>query len=133
MKYYIDTNIIIYLLKGLYPNILSRFNEVPSFLISIPDIVIAEIEYGARKSKNYDKTINIYNSFIERFEIERFDEKACKEYGIIRSQLEKKGELIGPNDLIIASIVKANKGILVTHNVKEFSKVDGLLIEDWCE
>ena len=132
MKYYLDTNIIIYLLKGLYPNILSRFNETPSFLISIPDIVIGEIEYGARKSIKYEKTITLYNSFIDRFEIAHFDRKAMKEYGFIRSQLEKKGQLIGPNDLIIASIVKANMGVLVTHNVKEFSKVDGLLIEDWC-
>lgn len=132
MKYYIDTNIIIYLLKGLYPNILSHFNQVPSFLISIPDIVIGEIEYGARKSKNYEKTINIYNSFIDRFEIAHFDSNAIREYGVIRSQLEKNGNLIGSNDLIIASIVKANKGVLITHNVKEFSKVDGLLIEDWC-
>lgn len=133
MSYYIDTNIIIYILKGSYPKIIEHFNKIPSYSILIPDIVVAEIEYGARKSVNYEKTISLYNSFINRFEIAHFDKAAISEYGLIRNQLEKGGELIGPNDLIIASITKANKGTLVTHNTREFSKVDGLLIEDWCE
>ena len=133
MKYYLDTNIIIYAIKNEYPNIIKHFTKVPSSSIVIPSIVLAEIEYGAKKSKNYQKTIDIYNSFTGIFHTANLNKQAIKEYGIIRSELEKKGSLIGSNDLLIAAIVKAEDGILITHNVKEFSRVDGLRIEDWTE
>lgn len=97
----------------------------------IPEIVLAEIEYGARKSNNYNKTIKKYNEFTDYFDIAYFDKNAAISYGIIRSELEKIGKQIGPNDLIIASIVQANEGILVTHNTKEFERIKELKIEDW--
>ena len=131
MKYYLDTNIIIYALKNEYPNIKNHFLKVPSSSIVIPNIVLAEIEYGARKSKNYKKTIDVYNQFTNTFEMAEFSIKAVKEYGNIRKDLEKQGKIIGPNDLIIAAIVKSEDGILVTHNTNEFSRVKGLKIEDW--
>lgn len=131
MKYYLDTNIIIYAMKNEYPNIKNHFLKVPSSSIVIPNIVLAEIEYGARKSKNYKKTIDVYNQFTNTFEMAEFSIKAVKEYGNIRKDLEKQGKIIGPNDLIIAAIVKSEDGILVTHNTNEFSRVKGLKIEDW--
>lgn len=131
MKYYLDTNIIIYAMKNEYPNIKNHFLKVPSSSIVIPNIVLAEIEYGARKSKNYKKTIDVYNQFTNTFEMAEFSIKAVKEYGNIRKDLEKQGKIIGPNDLIIAAIVKSEDGILVTHNTNEFSRVKGLNIEDW--
>ena len=131
MKYYLDTNIIIYAMKNEYPNIKNHFLKVPSSSIVIPNTVLAEIEYGARKSKNYKKTIDVYNQFTNVFEMAEFSIKAVKEYGNIRKDLEKQGKIIGPNDLIIAAIVKSEDGILVTHNTNEFSRVKGLNIEDW--
>ena len=131
MKYYLDTNIIIYAMKNEYPNIKNHFLKVPSSSIVIPNIVLAEIEYGARKSKNYKKTIDVYNQFTNTYEMAEFSIKAVKEYGNIRKDLEKQGKIIGPNDLIIAAIVKSEDGILVTHNTNEFSRVKGLNIEDW--
>lgn len=131
MNYFLDTNIIIYALKGVYPAIEEHFASVPSQSIVIPTIVLAEIEYGARKSKNYSATINKYNQFTSVFEKVPFSQKASEYYGIIRSQLEKKGELIGPNDLLIASIVLAEDGILVTNNTKEFNRIEGLRQENW--
>ena len=131
MKYYLDTNIIIYAMKNEYPNIKNHFLKVPSSSIVIPNIVLAEIEYGARKSKNYKKTIDVYNQFTNVFEMAEFSMKAVKEYGNIRKDLEKQGKVIGPNDLIIAAIVKSEGGTLVTHNINEFSRVKGLKIEDW--
>jgi tRNA(fMet)-specific endonuclease VapC len=62
-----------------------------------------------------------------------FDDSAAEVYGEIRSSLEKKSRIIGPNDLIIASIAKANDLILITHNGKEFNRVEGLTVEDWQE
>lgn len=133
MNYFLDTNIIIYALKNSYSKIKDHFLQVPSTSIVIPSIVLAEIEYGARKCKDYQKTIQKYQAFTGNFISVSFDDKAIKEYGLIRSSLEKKGEVIGANDLMIAAIVKASNGILITHNTKEFSKIEGLRIEDWCE
>lgn len=131
MKYYLDTNTIIYAIKGTYPSLVEHFKNVPKESIVIPEIVLAEIEYGARKSNNYNKTIKKYNEFTDYFDIAYFDKNAAISYGIIRSELEKIGKQIGPNDLIIASIAQASEGILVTHNTKEFERIKELKIEDW--
>ena len=131
MKYFLDTNTIIYAIKGTYSPIKEHFKNVPMESIVIPNIVIAEIEFGAYKSSNYKKTLELYTKFINSFDKIGFSESAAKMYGKIRLDLEKKGNLIGPNDLIIASIVLSENGILVTHNVKEFSQVKNLNIEDW--
>ncbi len=131
MKYHLDTNIIIYALKGTYKEIENHFRSIPFESIVIPRIVVAEIEYGAKKSKNYKQTIEKYNEFINHFEIIDFDEKASRKFGDIRWTLEQEGKQIGPYDLIIASTVLANEGVLVTHNTKEFERIKGLKIEDW--
>ena len=77
------------------------------------------------------KTLSKQNLFLDKFVSLHFDDKSAKLYGIIRANLEKKGTPIGPNDLLIASIAMANNLILVTHNTKEFLRIDGLLFEDW--
>ena len=122
-KYYLDTNIIIYAIKGTYPNMVEDFKKISRESIVIPEIVLAEIEYGARKSNNYNKTIKKYNEFTQYFDTAFFNKGTSNTYGIIRSELEKKDTPIGPNDLIITSIVLANDGILITHNTKEFERV----------
>ena len=132
MMYYLDTNIIIYALKNQFPSIKEHFLQTPSTCIVVPSVVLAEIEYGARKSNDYNKTIALYNAFTKSFQTVSFNQKSVLEYGLIRSNLERKGQTIGQNDLLIASIVKSNNGILVTHNTKEFERVDDLKIEDWC-
>lgn len=131
MKYFLDTNIVIYALNGKYPAIEHHFASVASQSIVIPTIVLAEIEYGARKSKNYANTIQKYNKFTSVFNTVSFSTKASEYYGRIRSELDAKGQMIGPNDLIIASIVLAENGILVTNNEKEFSRIDGLQLDNW--
>jgi len=72
-----------------------------------------------------------HNRFLEPFEVISFDDGSSVVYAKIRAALEKKGKVIGPNDLIIAATVISHKGILITHNIKEFSKISGLQIEDW--
>ncbi len=133
MKYFLDTNIIIYAVKGTYPKLIEHFENVPSFNIFIPSIVKAELEYGAKKSKDYKKAINIYNKFLDIYNIIPFTEEETIIYGDIRSKLEKSGSVIGGNDMLIASIVKSHDGVLVTHNKKEFERIEGLRIEDWTE
>ena len=133
MKYYLDTNTIIYFIKGKYPALVHHFANVPRQSILIPEIVAAEIEYGAQKSTDYKQTIARYKLFTDAFEKVAFTSKATVIYGKVRADLEKSGTPIGPNDLIIAATVMAEDGILVTHNVKEFSRIKGLQVEDWTE
>ena len=131
MKYYLDTNIIIYALNGKYPAILPHFEQVPSMAIVIPTVVLAEIECGARKSFDYEKTIQLYRKFMHPFDVAPFTRHAAECYGRIRADLEAKGQIIGTNDLLIAATVMAENGVLVTHNTREFSRISGLAVEDW--
>jgi tRNA(fMet)-specific endonuclease VapC len=96
-------------------------------------VVKAELFYGAMKSANPEKTLAKQQRFINRFTSLPFDDKAVETYGRIRAQLEKLGTPIGPNDLLIAAIAVANHVTLVTHNTREFSRIEGLEIEDWEE
>ena len=100
-------------------------------MLKIPAIVAAELIHGAEKSANPTKSIEQVKKFLMPFEIASFDIVAAYSYGKIRSSLEKRGEIIGPNDLIIAATVLSQNGILVTNNSKEFTRVENLAIEDW--
>jgi tRNA(fMet)-specific endonuclease VapC len=131
MKYYLDTNIIIYALNGKYPAIRPHFEQVPAMAIVLPSAALAEIEYGARKSRDYEKTIQLYRKFMHPFDVAPFTRHAAECYGRIRADLEAKGQIIGANDLLIAATVMAENGVLVTHNTREFSRISGLAVEDW--
>ncbi|MBN1696240.1 MAG: type II toxin-antitoxin system VapC family toxin [Spirochaetales bacterium] len=133
MKYFLDTNICIYALKSIFPQIQTNMEKKHPSDIAIPAIVKAELYYGAQKSLYREKVIKALDSFLKPFFILPFDDNASLWYAKIRAGLEKKGNIIGPNDLIIASCAMAYGGILVTHNIKEFQKVDGLYLEDWTD
>jgi tRNA(fMet)-specific endonuclease VapC len=129
--YFLDTNTCIYFLKGTYKSILEEFKKRKPEEIKISSIVKAELLLGVEKSKQKDKNLKVYTKFLEPFEIVSFDDQAAVSYAKIRATLEKKGKIIGPNDLVIAATVMANKGVLVSHNTKEFKQVSGLILEDW--
>lgn len=132
MNYFLDTNIIIYALKDPNSKVWGKLKKTPSMCISIPDIVLAEIEYGCRKSNNYKKNKEQYDKFTLSFNSYPFCGRKTREaYGKIRSDLEKIGKPIGNNDALIAATVISEGGILVTHNTKEFSRIKDLKIEDW--
>ncbi len=99
--------------------------------IKIPSIVKAELLYGAEKSDKKKDNLQRINDFLEPFEIVSFDSNSAIVYSLIRSSLEYKGKIIGPNDYIIASIVLSNNGILITNNTKEFMRVKNLKVENW--
>lgn len=94
-------------------------------------MVKAEMFYGAAKSQNPERSLERQLTFLNQFVSLYFDDQAASVYSIIRTRLEKSGTPIGPNDLLIASIAVANNLVLVTHNISEFSRVEGLQIEDW--
>jgi len=131
MKYLLDTNTCIIYLNGRSTNIKNNFllhNPSDIFLCSI---VKAELLYGAMKSQKKYENIEKLKIFFERFESLSFDDNASMIYGRIRANLEKSGNIIGPNDLLIASIALAYNMTLVTNNTKEFKRVENLEIEDW--
>ena len=131
MKYFLDTNIISYIIKGKYPKIIEHLKRIPAQSIVIPSIVKAELEFGARNAGMYEKIIVPYMTFLEPFDVKDFDSDASFYYGLIRQELSEKGTPIGPNDLLIASTVMAHNGTLITHNTKEFTRIDDLRVEDW--
>jgi tRNA(fMet)-specific endonuclease VapC len=128
--YFLDSNICIYYLKGRYPYLNEKLLSVSPSRIKIPAIVEAEILVNVEKSGK-NKTRELWENFFETFESVAFNKTASGKYAIIRAYLEKRGTVIGPNDLIIGATVLANNGILVTHNTKEFKRVPNLIIEDW--
>ena len=131
MKYYLDTNIYVYLIDKRSENIFRKINKIDGDNIKIPSIVAAEILHGAEKSAKVEFNIKRAKEFMSDYEIVAFDEKAAEYYAKIRANLERKGAVIGNNDMFIAATVIANNGILVTHNTREFERIDGLILEDW--
>jgi len=131
MTYLLDTNTCIYFLNKSSERIVSQFKKFSPSEILLPSITVAELFYGAEKSKAKKRNQAIIKDFVSVFEIVSFDEKCCEIYGNIRAVLEKSGVPIGPMDLLIASISLANNCILVTNNVKEFSRIKRLKTENW--
>ena len=131
MNYYLDTNVCIYFLTGKYPPLLKKILSFHPGDIKIPAVVKAELMHGVEKSARRDENLIKINSFLTPFDIVPFDGEAAIAYGIIKASLERRGMLIGPNDIMIAATALANNAVLVTHNVDEFSRVEGLRTEDW--
>jgi tRNA(fMet)-specific endonuclease VapC len=94
-------------------------------------VVKAELFYGALKSRNPVTNLAKQRRFLGRFVSLPFDDLAAEAYGRIRARLEQAGQLIGPNDLLIAAIAVAHQVMLVTHNTREFQRVEGLQVDDW--
>lgn len=133
MTYSLDTNTCIYFLKGTYPSIKARLLARRPDELRIPTMVAAELRFDARRSARRAENELRVEEFLAQFEMVPFDEGASQQYAVIRTELEGQGLPIGPNDLVIAATVKATGGVLVTHNTREFSRVSGLMIEDWVE
>lgn len=131
MTYLLDTNSCIKYLNGTSENIKRKLESKQRQDIVVCSIVKAELFYGAQKSAKPTENLKKVHKFIDRFVSLAFDDKASEKYGEIRSDLEKAGTPIGPNDLLIASIALANNVTLVTHNTREFKRVKGLKTEDW--
>ncbi len=131
--FYLDSNICIYYLNGRYRSIQNHLEGLRSDQIRIPAIVKAELLTVAYKSLRRERNMMLLNSFLKTFRIEPFEDRMTFSYADIRCDLEKAGMRIGPNDLIIASTVLYNNGILVTNNTREFERVKGLRLEDWTQ
>ena len=128
--YVLDTNTLIYFFKGLGAVAENLLAKTPKE-IAIPSIVLFELEVGIAKSTSPQKRKQQLKELESSIQILPFGYSEALAAASIRTALEKQGQLIGPYDILIAAIAFSNKGILVTHNTKEFARVKGLLLEDW--
>jgi len=129
--YLLDTNTCIQILNGTSPALTERLRFVPRTQVRLSSVVKAELYYGARKSGRVADNLRVLERFFESIASLSFDDRCAEEYGLVREELERAGTPIGPNDLLIAATARAHDAVLVTHNVREFSQVAGLRIEDW--
>ena len=131
MKYILDTNICIYLIKKKPVSVFNRLSKIKINDAGISVITLSELEYGAEKSSYPNKNRIALLEFASFFEIYNYDAAAASEYGIIRADLEKRGKVIGSMDMLIAAQARCLNLILVTNNEKEFKRIPGLRIENW--
>ena len=131
MSYLLDTNVCIQYLTCPGSLVSVRMASMSRETIFLCDVVKAELYYGAYKSNRKSLNLSLFEEFFNEFISVPFDGSSAKIYGKIRVELERKGTPIGPYDLQIAAIALANNLILVTHNVREFSRIIDLQTEDW--
>lgn len=129
--YMLDTDICIYIIKRKPESVLKRLEMLQPGQLAMSAITFAELMNGAKKSQQVEGNIAKLNELAELLEIHAFDQKAAVTYGDVRSTLEKKGNIIGSNDLLIAAHALSLNWILVTNNEKESKRVDGLRTENW--
>jgi tRNA(fMet)-specific endonuclease VapC len=129
MRYLVDTNTGIYFFKNV-SQIGQKLRETPTEEIAVCSIVWAELLHGACKYGHPDRRRTLVRQTLGLFESLPFDDEAAVEYATIRHELETRGLVIGPNDLMIAAIAKAHDLIVVTRN-REFERVKGVETEDW--
>ncbi len=131
MKYMLDTNICIYLIKKQPPKVLKHFKAHTIGDIGISSVTLAELRYGVSKSQYVEKNQQALDEFILPLEIADFNEKAAQEYGAIRAELERAGKLIGSMDMLIGAHAYALGTTLVTNNTKEFKQIKNPKIVNW--
>jgi len=133
MRYLLDTNICIYLIKKKPLPVLQKFETHTMGDIGVSAITVAELEFGAQKSRHPEQNQHALEQFLIPLAIVEFDYNAAVTYGYIRAALETQGTPIGPLDMLIAAQALSLNITLVTNNTKEFCRVSNLKIENWAE
>ena len=132
IKYLLDTNIVIYVIKRRPIEVLAAFNNNVTRM-AISAVTLAELLHGAEKSSQPASNLAVVEDFCSRLVVLPYTEKAAQHYGAIRAALEKIGQPIGVNDLHIAAHARSEGLVLVTNNEKELAKVPALQIENWVD
>ena len=131
MKFLVDTNILIYLMNSKSISLQRKFTRYDNSLFGVSSITVAELIYGAKKSKWIERNLNAAIKILSPFEIIDFCSLDAFEYGDIRTYLETNGITVGGNDLLIASQARRLDLIVITANIREFKRIPRLQIEDW--
>ncbi len=127
----LDTNVCIQLWQRKNLKVRKQFLQYGPSDVALCSVVKAELLFGALRSEQKEQNVQLLYKLFAPLNSFEFDDKAAEHYAQIRLALTEQGNLIGANDLLIAAIACANKAILITHNTSEFSRVQGLEIEDW--
>lgn len=130
LKYLLDTNIAIYVIKRRPVEVMGVFNEHAGRM-AISAITLSELYHRAEKSAKVAQNLAVVEEFASLLDVLPYAAKASQHYGAIRSSLEKSGRPIGVNDLHIAAHARSEGLTLVTNNVGESDRVPGLLVENW--
>ncbi len=130
IRYLLDTNIVIYVIKRRPIEILQTFNENTGRM-AISAITLSELYHGAEKSSRINDNLRVIEDFCSRLEVLPYTAKAAQHYGAIRAALERRGETIGVNDLHIAAHARSEGLTVVSNNLGEFSRVPALQSENW--
>ena len=130
LRYLLDTNIVIYVLKRRPVEVLSTFNTNASRM-AISSVTLAELLHGAEKSSLVSENLAAIEDFCSRLAVLPYGPKAAQHYGAIRAALEKLGQPIGVNDMHIAAHARSEGLVLVTNNMGEFARVPALEAENW--
>lgn len=132
LRYLLDTNICIYITKKKPLSVLHKFEKLEVGQVGMSIITYGELLYGAQKSQYSKQSFETLQALTHLIPVISLPMNAAKCYGEIRAELTSTGNIIGGNDLWIASHALASHLILVTNNEKEFSRVSHLNIENWC-
>ena len=130
LRFLLDTNIVIYVIKNKPQSALHLFNEHAGHM-AISTITLAEVLHGAEKSNAPGRSLSVVEDFCTRLEVLSYGLKAAQHYGSIRSNLERRGESIGANDLHIAAHARSEGLTLVSNNLREFERVKALQLANW--
>ena len=130
IRYLLDTNIVIYVIKRRPIELLQTFNENTGRM-AISAITLSELYHGAEKSSRINENLRVIEDFCSRLEVLPYTAKASQHYGSIRAALERRGEMIGVNDLHIAAHARSEGLTVVSNNLGEFSRVPALQSENW--
>ena len=132
LKYLLDTNIVIYVIKRRPPEVREVFNRHTGRM-AISAITLAELVHGAEKSEFPTRNLDVVEDFCSRLQVLAYPPEAAHHYGSIRATLERQGKPIGVNDLHIAAHARSSGLTVVTNNLAEFDRVPGLLTENWVD
>jgi len=127
----LDTDTCSYAMKRTFPGLVEKIRQFAPGELKVSTVTAYELEYGARKSERFEKLNAVIRAFLRNVEVLPFDLSAAREAGMIRAELARAGTPIGAYDLMIAGHARALPATLVTHNVREFSRVVDLPVEDW--
>jgi tRNA(fMet)-specific endonuclease VapC len=127
----LDTDTCIAIIKGKPPSVLKKLRGKSVGQVGISSITLGELAFGAAKSGRRDESRAALAEFLLALEIASFDGDAASSYGQLRASLEKRGSPIGPLDTLIGAHAAALDVVLVTHNTREFGRIDTLRLEDW--
>jgi tRNA(fMet)-specific endonuclease VapC len=129
--YLLDTNIVSYIIKYNDLVLIDRFEQVSKHsVIGISSVTVAELDYGVKK-RNSERLMLAVKQFLSPLKVYAFDDYSAGYYGDLRVELERKGQVIGSHDMLIAAHALSLDATLVTNNTREFERVNGLRLENW--